>query len=82
MIDDIEKTPSPFVYHPKKYGIMKFTRGGKIGRCTRLSFIDSATSASYTPGPGNYQAPTEFAHYKSRGSIAWCLFHHNLYIWQ
>lgn len=53
-----DQTPSPFVYNPKKYGINKFTRGGKIGRCNRLSFIDKAAKTSYTPGPGHYEAPT------------------------
>ena len=65
-----EKTPSPFVYNPKKYAITKYSKGGKIGRCTRLSFIDNAADSSYTPGPGNYEAPTEFAHYKAKGSIS------------
>ena len=42
----LEKTPSPFVYHPKKYAITKYSRGGKIGRCNRLSFIDNAKNTS------------------------------------
>ena len=65
---NLEKTPGPFVYHPKKYAITKFSRGGKMGRCNRLSFVDHARNTSYTPGPGKYEAPTEFAHYKSKGS--------------
>lgn len=64
-----EMTPSPFVYHPKKYGISKYSRGGKMGRDHRQSFIDNAKNTSYTPGPGNYQAPTEFGHYRSRKSV-------------
>ena len=66
-----DKTPGPFAYKPKRYGINRMSRGGKMGYCQRRSFIDDAASSDFTPGPGNYQAPSEFGHYrKSRNSLA------------
>jgi hypothetical protein len=35
-----------------------------MGYAERRSFIDHVRNSSYTPGPGNYKLPTEFAHYK------------------
>ena len=52
------------MYQPRKYGINKYSKGGKMGKCTRISFVDQASRSSYTPGPGNYQPTTEFGHYK------------------
>jgi hypothetical protein len=38
--------------------------GSIIGHENRPSFTDKASRNSFTPGPGNYKLPTEFAHYK------------------
>jgi hypothetical protein len=52
-------TPGPSVYHPKKYGINQYSRGGKIGSGARSCFVDDAAkSKDYLPGPGNYKIPT------------------------
>lgn len=38
--------------------------GSRIGNEHRPAFTDKAARNSFTPGPGNYRLPTEFAHYK------------------
>lgn len=40
------------------------TNGSIIGHQPRPAFTDKAARNSFTPGPGNYKLPTEFAHYK------------------
>lgn len=58
------KTPSPFVYEPKKVSLKSKSIGGRIGTSLRRSFIDDVKSSKRGPGPGNYQLPSEFGHYK------------------
>jgi len=58
------KTPSPFVYSPNKISLKSKSIGGKIGTEQRHSFIDDMKRHKKGPGPGNYQLPSEFGHYK------------------
>ena len=60
----IASSPSVWEYKNSHHiNMMGKSKGGKIGRQTRKSFIDKATESSYAPGPGNYKEPTEFGHY-------------------
>ena len=61
---DVDYSPSPSAYEIQRFGINKKSRGGKMGYCKRKSFIDDAKARYPTPGPGNYQAPSDFGHYK------------------
>jgi len=41
-----------------------------MGNDHRRSFIDDVSSSDFTPGPGKYQAPSDFGHYrKNRASV-------------
>lgn len=55
-----------------------------MGNSRRLSFIDDISHNAFTPAPGTYKPPTEFAHYrKNRHSIVWqsiFIFSHDNFI--
>lgn len=43
--------------------LMGRSTGAKLGTERRKSFTEKAARSSFTPGPGTYKQPTEFAHY-------------------
>lgn len=45
--------------------------GSIIGHEYRPAFTDKAARSSFTPGPGNYKLPTEFAHYSKITPYIW-----------
>ena len=60
----LERKSAPFGYEIKKFGINKHSRGGKMSRSKRSSFVDEIADKNLAPGPGSYTSYTEFAHYK------------------
>jgi hypothetical protein len=60
---NIAKTPGPSAYEPKK-ATRSGSIGGRIGSSLRSSFIDDINITQKSPGPGDYQIPSEFGHYK------------------
>ena len=60
--------PGPSKYEPQAVSLRSESIGGAIGNSTRKSFIDlinKKLNDDPCPGPGNYELPTEFGHYKS-----------------
>ena len=48
--------------------------GSIMGHENRPAFTDKASRNSFTPGPGNYKLPTEFAHYKKMTPYIWFIY--------
>lgn len=59
------KNPGPGTYfnEQEKQGEGSISQGKSMGRETRTSFTEEAAKRSFTPGPGRYKLPTDFAHY-------------------
>jgi hypothetical protein len=55
-------TPSPWLYEKEMRST--WSKGTRIGSADRKSFVDSRAKTFHYPGPGNYNLPSEFGHYK------------------